>query len=355
MAPKFEDESIKVRYLMQGADYYVHQKVRPKEPMEDFGDPDVKWAVQSTKESKNVSALGLFFCNYIAEKAGIPVGMVCIAANGAQIQELMSKDKATSLKLKTSNAVGVGGYFNGIVAPLLGISFKGMIFFQGESESGSEGTAKKYSTYLTAYVDDMKEKFGFDFPFYDVQLSNYTEKCKQYGFYNIHFIRMEQYDAMQQMGNENLIASYDLGSPPTYFDFIHSPKKKELAERIGNLALAKEYGIGNKDDYLSPTPETVTLSEDKTTVTIKFKNVGDGLVSKSGTASVKGFALGKQYAKKVDAEAEIVSADTVVIKVPEGANTSYVSYGFTLAMDDTNAQLYTSNGLPALAFNFKLG
>ena len=89
-------------------------------------------------------------------------------------------------------------------------------------------------------------------------------------------------------------------------------------------------------------------------MTIKFKNAGDGLVSKSGDNSVKGFAIGKQYNKKVAAEAEIVSADTVVVHVPQGANTSYVSYGFTLAMDDTNAQLYTSNGLPALAFNFKM-
>ena len=343
-----------IRYFMQRPDYYIMYPDYAKEPCDDFYDPDVMWKKPDQSASLDFSALGFWFARRLTKEIGVPVGAVCIAANGAEIQELMSKEAALSVGLKTSLKVGPGGFFNTMVNPLLGISFKGMVFFQGESEGGDGAAkAKNYAEYLKAYVTDMKEKFDYDFPFYNFQLSSYSkESLVKANFRWVNYVRFGQYDAMLEMENENLIPSYDLRSPDGHSDYMHSPRKEEQADRVLDLILAKEYGVGNKNDFLAPVPVEIKLSEDKKTITVKFKNTGDGLVSKSGTEIVNGFYIGND-AKLTAAQAEIVSNDTVLVHVPQNAKTDKIAYAFDVVIDEENTQLYNSNGLPALAFMLK--
>jgi sialate O-acetylesterase len=342
------DENENMRIFMQRPDYYLDNPKLVKDPCDDFPDPKVMWKKPDKAASLEFSALGFFFGRRMSSDLGIPVGVINIAANGAQIQELMTKAAAKRVKLTTSYKVKPGGFFNGMVHPFVGISFKGMVFFQGESEGGMDSTAKKYDEYLKEYVADMKNQFGFDFAFYAIQLSSYS-KASQTNFGRVNYVRFGQYQAMADMDNENLLPSYDLRSPDYYFDYMHSPKKEETADRVADLVLAKEYGIGDKNDFLAPMPEKITLSEDKTTVTVKFKNVRDGLVSKSGTESVNGFYVGTEKKLKA-AEAEIVSKDTVLVHVPEDAETEKIAYAFDVVINEQNTQLYNSGNMPALAF-----
>ena len=194
----------------------------------------------------------------------------------------------------------------------------------------------------------MRARFGFEFPFYNVQLSSYSERSRS-GFGFVDLVRFAQYDASLVIPNSSIVASYDLRAPDGYSDFMHSPKKEELASRISSLALAREYGIGNEAEHLSPTPAEITLSDDKTTVTVRFDNVGDGLMSESEDSTVRGFFVGKASKLKA-AEAEIVSADTVIVKVPEGAATTVIAYAADLVINEENTQLYNGYDLPALAF-----
>ncbi len=337
-----------MRIFMQRPDYYLANPKLVHQPCDDFLDPDVKWKKPDYLSSMKFSALGLFFGRRLMSDLGIPIGVINIAANGARIQELMTKEAAKNVKLTTSYAMKPGDFFNAMVHPLLGISFKGMVFFQGEAEGGVISTAKKYGTYLKAYVEDMKKQFGIDFAFYEIQLSSYSEKSLP-NFGEVHYVRFGQYQGMVDMDNENILPSYDLRSPDTYFDYIHSPKKEQLANRVADLVLAKEYGIGDKNDFLAPMPTEITLSEDKKTVTVKFKNVCKGLVSKSGDASVNGFYVGTESKMKA-AEAEIISSDTVLVHVPAGANTKKIAYAFDVVINEENTQLYNSKDMPALAF-----
>ena len=345
--PEFNEDD-PIRLFMQRPDYYLKNPKLVKEPCDDFLDPDVEWKKPGYTASLKFSALGLFFGRRLASELGIPIGVINIAANGARIQELMTKEAAKSVKLTTSYTMKPGGFFNGMVHPLLGISFTGMVFFQGESEGGADNTAKNYATYLKAYVEDMKKQFEIDFAFYEIQLSSYS-KSSVSGFGRVNFVRFGQYQGMVDMDNENILPSYDLRSPDKYFDYMHSPRKEEMANRVADLVLAKEYGIGDKNDFLAPMPTEITLSDDKTTVTVKFKNVGEGLVSKSGDQSVKGFYIGLESKMKA-AEAEIISSDTVLVHVPEGASLKKIAYAFDVVIDENNTQLYNSREMPALAF-----
>ncbi|MBP5207480.1 MAG: hypothetical protein J6330_03380 [Clostridia bacterium] len=96
-------------------------------------------------------------------------------------------------------------------------------------------------------------------------------------------------------------------------------------------------------------PVSVVLSDDGKTVTVKFKNVGSGLTSTSGGASVAGFSIGTAN-KTNNCEAKIISADTVAVHVPDDAKTTMLAYAFENTVTEKSAQLYSSTGLPALAF-----
>ncbi len=345
--PDFNGED-PMRIFMQRPDYYLADPKIAHEPCDDFLDPDVRWKKPDYLSSLKFSALGLFFGRRLMSDLGIPIGVINIAANGARIQELMTKEAARSVRLTTSYTMKPGDFFNAMVNPLVGISFKGMVFFQGEAEGGTTSTAKNYAKYLKAYVEDMKKQFGVDFAFYEIQLSSYSDKSlPNFGYVN--YVRFGQYQGMAEMGNENILPSYDLRSPDAYFDYIHSPKKEQLANRVADLVLAKEYGIGDKNDFLAPAPAEITLSDDKKTVTVKFSNVCEGLVSKSGNTSVNGFYVGTENMMKA-AEAEIISSDTVLVHVPEGGNTKKIAYAFDTVINEENAQLYNSKDMPALAF-----
>lgn len=342
------NEDDPIRFLMQNGEYYIAHPRITDEPLDNFAEPGVCWKGPVKEAMMEFSALGFYFARQIAEGAEVPVGVICVAVNGAQIQELMSAETAKKCGLKTSLKVRPGGFFNAMVNPLVGIRFKGMVYFQGESEGISNTTARKYDKYVSEYVADMRARFGFEFPFYNVQLSSYSERSRS-GFGFVDLVRFAQYDASLVIPNSSIVASYDLRAPDGYSDFMHSPKKEELASRISSLALAREYGIGNEAEHLSPTPAEITLSDDKTTVTVRFDNVGDGLMSESEDSTVRGFFVGKASKLKA-AEAEIVSADTVIVKVPEGAATTVIAYAADLVINEENTQLYNGYDLPALAF-----
>ena len=54
------------------------------------------------------------------------------------------------------------------------------------------------------------------------------------------------------------------------------------------------------------------------------------------------------------AEAEITDKDTVTVTVPDGADVTYVNYAYISDINNENAELVKSNGLPAPAFRIKV-
>ena len=210
--------------------------------------------------------------------------------------------------------------------------------------------AERYDKELARLVEDERQRFGFDFPFYNVQISSYRDEGKQY-FPFLETVRLKQFDALKMIPDSTLTVSMDIGSPDDWGDFAHSPKKKILADRISALALAKEYGIGPVSDAESPVPYHAEIKAN--TVTIKFKNVSDGLMSISGDDAVSGFSFG-DFDKRIQAEARITSEDTVTVQIPDGADTTAVNYAYESKITEHNAQLYKKGGLPCPAFRLKL-
>ena len=88
-------------------------------------------------------------------------------------------------------------------------------------------------------------------------------------------------------------------------------------------------------------------------VYVRFSDVSRGLESRSGGAGVNGFSFGTIDAQS-PAAADIISADTVRVKIPDGADPSYLNYAYYSEITRENAQLIKRGGLPCPAFRIKV-
>ena len=274
----------------------------------------------------------------------------------------MPADLASSLGYGsnyTYTNYGTGRYYNALAHPFLGLKFTGMIFFQGESETGRDATAEKYKRDFKAYMTEMRSRFGFDFPIYNIQLTDYTSKAAtEYGWTNVGYLRAQQYGAYKEMTGIRLIPSYDLGADEGYGNYAHSPYKDLLAKRVAKLVLADIYGIGTADAALAPEPvevTTVSSTTSKKVINVRFTNVGTGLTTTDNSTTVTGFTYGRNASPKSNTavSAAIISKDTVQITVSRYSVSTYFKYiGYACKnnVPKTDAKLINSYGIPALAF-----
>ena len=353
------DASDPIRLFSQTQAYTVTQQEACKTPQYDVLNPAWKWKRADRSAALSFSAIGYFFAKEVSARTDVPQGVIMMAAGGSCLSELMSPDLAHKQGYRNGALVCEGGYFNALIHPFIGMACKGMLFFQGESEGGQKPLASKYAKEMTLLIEEERVLWGQNFPVYYVQLSDYRSEGTQYFPYH-DVVRVQQFDALSTIPNSTMVVAMDLGAPEGYSDWAHSPRKYELGQRLANAALAKEYGIGDFTKVTSPMPVKVTLSEDKTKITIEFENVGDGLTvyglspEESIGKSVAGFSVGR-YPKNKETTATITSKNTVVVDVPSGTkNPAYVNYAHFMLITTENANLYGSNGLPAPAFTLKL-
>jgi len=347
-----------IRLFTQTQAYAASQQEACRTPQLDVINPAWTWQ-RADKRSivRNFSALGYFFAKELIKDTDVPQGIVMIAAGGACLSELLPAELAKAQRYTSGGLVCIGGYYNTLVYPFIGMPCKGMLFFQGESESGNKNLARKYAEEMTMLIRYERERWGQDFPLYYVQLSDYLAGGAAAWPY-LDMVRAQQFDALETISNSTLIVSMDLGAPEGYSDWAHSPFKYELAGRVAKVVLSKEYGVGEESRVSSPMPMTATLSADNSKITIEFKNVADGLTvlglspEESIGKTVEGFSVGV-YGRLKTATATITSKNTVTVDVPTGSDPSQVNYAYFVTITPENANLYGSNGLPAPAFSLQ--
>ncbi len=350
-------ENDNFRVFMQFREYVYNNQAFCNHPQPDIIHPDWCWKRPDEEASREFSALGWYFAKEMIKKVEIPQGLIVMAMGGACLKELMPESLAHEAGYKTGANVKEGGYFNTVINPFLGLAFKGMIFFQGESEGIWLSCANKYAYDLALLVADERARFGFDFPFYNIQLCDYHESGAK--FPHLAIIRTQQFDALKIIPNSTLTVDYDLPSPLDHPDHVHSPRKLELAERVANLVLAKEYNIGKEADAQSPMPTYARLSEDQKTIEVAFENVGEGLIAEghdprtSVDMEVSGFYVG-EYNSRQKAKATLKTRYSVTVEVPDGITPTNLGYALDTTFEDGDLTLRNSSNLPCPAFYIKV-
>ncbi len=348
------DKDEPLRLFAQTRQYAFEHQEQCAAPQPDVINPDWCWKLPLEQAAHAFSAVGWFFGKELLRYIDAPVGLIMMAAGGACIRELMPAELAAELGYTTTVAVPLGGFYNSLIHPFVPLQFKGQIFFQGESEGCFPDRAPVYDKELARFVQDERARFGQEFPFYNVQLSDYRDECATY-FASLDTVRIKQTDALALIPNSTLTPAMDLGAPDDHPDFAHSPRKYELAMRLAKLALAREYRIGSEYEARAPKATVAQKSADGKQITVAFMDIGDGLCvlgqspRDSIGAEVKGFRVGPKGAD-LPARAIIETRGCVLVDVPEGADAGTVSYAYAIRASVEHADLRNGNNLPALAF-----
>ncbi len=316
--------------------------------------PGKVWVKETTKSAKDFSALGFFFAHKMFKETGVPVGVINVSSGGSPVSELMSKEAVEKSGYKRDSAtVPATGIYNALMSPFINTTFKAMLYYQGESECPlANSDYGKYNEYLNIYVEDLREKMNYEFPFFYVQISSHPETLWNY----VPLQRAVQFDGLKVIKNSAMVVSMDQGYRHRDNDSAHPNYKKPVGERLANVALSKLFNQGDIKYVSSPMPLYAYKTAEG--VVIKFENVGDGLKRIGQHTTLSGFRLNNSTA---NATAEIIGKDEVLIKTSGIVNqvgyglesNAFVDYPEGKGDLKCVANLGNSNELPAPTFILK--
>lgn len=118
--------------------------------------------------------------------------------------------------------------FHSMIASIKDMSFKAVLFYQGESNCGYP---EYYADMLTAMVEEWRGLFGEPLPFFMVEIPYFLGEGPEYTDDPFTGIRKAQHEAVKGMDNVYLAEIYDLGQ----YNELHPQNKKDVAKRLFDL------------------------------------------------------------------------------------------------------------------------
>jgi sialate O-acetylesterase len=344
-------------------------------PLNDF-DGKVQWTVCTPETAAKFSAVAYFFGREITAKEHVPVGLIDSTWGGtpgeawvsldglaadaslmpvfatwsrmadqqAEIPAMLAAEKAedetarkehTPLPKHTWHpdpaSYAPGWLFNGMVAPATNFRIKGVIWYQGETNSAFERAPlyqKVFSTLITDWRSHWQEG---DFPFLFAQISSFTSTPNEYW----PIVREAQRRTLS-LAKTGMAVTIDVGDPEN----VHPSDKQTVGARLALAARAIAYH--ENIEYSGPMYQQASIEDD--TVRVWFTHVDGGLMAKGGP--LEGFEIAGDDRKFMAAAARI-DGDTVVVTNSQISSPKFVRYGWGNA---PTVNLFSSTGLPASPF-----
>ena len=255
------------------------------------------WRISSPASTRDFSAIGYLYGLQLYKILNVPVGIINSSWGGTIIEAWMdaqSQKQFTDVDLNLINDENYPVYnkpvscFNGMIAPLVNYSLRGVIWYQGESN------VPRFSTYAdkmvslikfwrTLWVDDKM-------PFFYAEIAPYNYAANRLDLteaqINAALLREKQASVMGMINNAGMVCTNDLVFPYER-DEIHPSNKLEVAKRFSYWALHNTYGFGDALSVLGPQYKSMKV--DKGKAVLSFSGVdGEGITIKG---DVSGFEI----------------------------------------------------------------
>jgi sialate O-acetylesterase len=339
-------------------------------------DYDASWTVCTPETAENFSAVAYFFGRHIAEEEHVPVGLIDATWGGtpaeawislhglsadpglmpvfaarAEMVDVQADMSAQIRAEKRADATAKGAnqnppkhewhpdpaswapawLYNGMIAPAVDFAIKGVIWYEGESNSGSL-RAPIYERVFPALISDWRLHWREgNFPFLFVQISSFQSDATE--FWPV--IREAQRRTLS-VANTAMAVTIDIGNP----DNVHPADKQDVGARLALAARALSYG--ENVEYAGPLFRETSVEKD--CVRVWFDHASGGLVAKGGT--LQGFEIAGDDHHFAPANARI-DGSSVLVSGGEVKAPKYVRYGWANA---PVVNLFNGAGLPASPF-----
>ena len=223
---------------------------------------------------------------------------------------------------------------NAMINPLVPYALRGALWYQGESNAGR---ANEYHALLSAMITSWRAQFGQgDFPFYWVQLANFTSKSPYDTETSWAFLREAQTQTLS-LAHTGQTVTVDIGDSKD----IHPRNKKDVGRRLARLALARDYGFKIADSG----PVFAKAEREGAGFRVSFTATTGGLRSPLNTP-LASFELAGEDKVFHPADA-VLEKDTVLVTSAAVPAPVAVRYAWCNA---PVASLCNGEGLPAVPF-----
>ncbi len=302
------------------------------------------WQLNTPDAVRNFSATAYFFADQLQSVLDVPVGLVCAAWSGSKIEPWMDKaaldsfpeidwsvlDREIKHPAQTPTLL-----FNAMIHPLKNYVFKGVVWYQGESNSANPDQYFKLSN---AWIKQWRQFFNNnELPFYFVQIAPYQSYDKD--DVNLALFRECQLNIMRSNDHVGMVVTTDVGDEK----FIHAPNKKTVGQRLAYWALAKSYAIQGIP-YCGPIAQS-GIWKNKS-VELLFSYAENGLSPE--LVALTGFELVDRDGNVVPAQAEIIRG-TSKVKVWHDSISEPIEVRYCFK-NYVKGSLFSTEGLPASSF-----
>lgn len=321
-----------------------------------------KWEQANKASASDFSAIGYYFGRNIIRKENIPIGLIELAVGGAPVESWVDQftlehdaqlvdmlstwrksdfimpwvRERAELNLKNATIVTQrhpyqpGYNYEAGIKNLIGSPIKGVIWYQGESNTHN---VELFEHLFPTMVNSWRQKWGYDFPFYYVQLSG-IDRPSWPSF------RYAQYKLSKEIPKSGMAVSFDVGDSLD----VHPKKKEEIGNRLADLALRNTYNRS----VVASGPEAVKAERQGENIIITFNSVKQ--LSTSNKQVLQGFSLVNTRGEDISVGG-VIKGNKVYLPVPERQEIKTVLYAWK---PFTRANLVNEAMLPASTFKLSL-
>jgi sialate O-acetylesterase len=304
------------------------------------------WQPCSPASVANFSAVAYFFARNVQQHHNVPIGLIQTAYSGTPAESWVSGPSLKTMPAYDSLVNVISSkpgapkdshiptvLYNAMINPIIPYGIRGVIWYQGESNATK---AQQYKTLFPLLIKDWRKNWGDkNFPFYFVQLANFTDIKDEPVESTWAELREAQLETLK-LPNTGMVVAIDLGVAKD----IHPKNKQDVGLRLALIARSKIYK--EKVPYSGPVYKSYAVKGDR--ITITFKELNGGLLAKGDT--LKGFAIAGADKKFYWAQAKI-EGNKIVVWSSEVKEPVAVRYAWA---NNPICSLYNKAGLPASPF-----
>ncbi|MFT4156275.1 GDSL-type esterase/lipase family protein [Parafilimonas sp.] len=321
------------------------------------------WQQCDSDHAKNFSAVAYYFGKKLQQQLHVPVGLIEVAVGGSTteswidrytmeyhpvlVNELSNwrksdffqpwvRERADTNLNKATNIKQRHPYepcynYEAGIKQFVDFPIAGITWYQGESNAHN---IELHTTVFPELVKSWRKQWGYDFPFYYVQLSSLNRPSWA-------SFRYSQLQLLKMIPNSGMAVSSDVGDSTN----VHPHNKKPVGERLAALALHFTYQQKNVVPY-GPMPLKTVQQNNQIII---FFQYADGLKT-SDSGALRGFKLMNEKGILVEANA-FIQNNKVIIPIDKNDAITEVLYGWE---PYTDANLVNGANLPASTFRLKI-